>query len=318
MKINLAKKEYLRLNTVFGKEPEFSKWLADEGLEYIKQALGVDVISEGTEVKPNNKFAVDILLSVDPQYSKGEPDKIVIENQYDITDHQHFSKLITYAVTNEAKHAVWICEEVHPEHKKAIDFLNENTNDNINFYLFKAVVEKVGNSDPCFSLIPICEPNEEKKIVMSSTNKEMSDLMKSQLRFWSVFSSKVNESQLTCNGKKPRPQHWMTLSIGSSQCYISVCAISLQNKVRLELWIPDNKDLYDKFYELKDEVEQKIGRTLIWDRKDGSKASSISYEFLDGFNIYDEDKHDEYCDEIINELVEHFYKIETIVKKIKA
>ena len=29
-----------------------------------------------------------------------------------------------------------ICEDVHPEHKSSIDWLNENTNDNINFYVF--------------------------------------------------------------------------------------------------------------------------------------------------------------------------------------
>ncbi|MGM9970340.1 MAG: DUF4268 domain-containing protein [Anaeroplasma sp.] len=318
MKINLSKKEYLKLQTIFGKEPDFSRWLASDGLEYIKQSLGVEVISEGTEVKPNNKFSVDILLSVDPQYSKGEPDKIVIENQYGMTDHNHFSKLITYAVTNEAKYAVWICEEVHPEHKKAIDFLNENTNDNINFYLYKAVVERIGNSEPCFSLIPICEPNEEKKVVMSSSNKEMTDLMKFQLKFWGIFSAKIDAcSKLSFKGRKPLAQHWMNLPIGSSQCNISVCAISQSNKVRLDLWIPNNKILYDKFYEIKDEVENVVGRNLIWDRKEDSKASSISYEMLDGFDIYDENKYGDYCDEIINELVEHFYKIEAIVKKIK-
>lgn len=38
-------------------------------------------------------------------------------------------------------------EDVHPEHKSSIDWLNENTNDNINFYVFKAVIEKIGDSD---------------------------------------------------------------------------------------------------------------------------------------------------------------------------
>ena len=86
---SFVKKEYVKLSKEFGAEPQFSKWLATEGIEYLKQALGVELVSEGTEVKPNNEFSVDILMSVDPQYSSGKPAKVVIENQYGRTDHNH-------------------------------------------------------------------------------------------------------------------------------------------------------------------------------------------------------------------------------------
>lgn len=316
MKVKLAKKEYLRLSTIFGKETEFSDWLATEGLEHIKEALGIEVITKGTEVKPNNKFSVDILLSVDPQYTKGDPEKIVIENQYGVTDHKHFSKLITYAVTNEAKYAVWIAEDIHPEHKKAIEFLNENTNENINFYLFRAVVERIGNSEPCFILETICEPNEEKKITMSTTNKELSDLKKKQLKFWTHLSHKVDSFNMPFKGRKGLPQHWYNVPVGSSQCHISIVLLSQDNKVRLELWIPNNKELYDRLYGIKDDVESIVDKTLTWDRKEDSKASSISYEILPEFDIYDDSKYDQYCDEIIRELKNHFYKIEGILRRI--
>lgn len=317
MKIQFSQKHSVKLKSVFGNETEFSSWLANDGLEYIKEALGIEVITKGTEVRPNNKFSVDILLSVDPQYSKGEPEKIIIENQYGITDHNHFSKLITYSVINEAKYAIWICEEVHPEHKKAIDFLNENTNGNINFYLFKAMIEKIGESEKCFSLLPICEPNEEKKLVMSSGDAEMTKLKKAQLDFWSVLSIKISQSALGLKKRKALPQHWMNLPIGSSKCNIAVCAISQSNKVRVELWIPDNKELFDSLYEIKDKVEQAIGLSVVWDRKEDSKASSISYEFLQGFDIFNPELYDEYCEEIINILHKHFYNIGKIIKDLK-
>ncbi|MGL6197117.1 MAG: hypothetical protein ACRC2T_20090, partial [Thermoguttaceae bacterium] len=165
---NFVKKQMVSLKTHFGSEPEFSKWLAsDEGIEYLRDVLGVDLTTEGIEVKPNNKFSSDIVFSID-----GQDDKVVVENQYGRTDHSHFSKLITYAVTNKAKFAVWIAEEIHPEHKASVDWLNQNTNQNINLYVFKAVIEKIGGSGECFSLACVCEPDEEGKIKMTETSEK--------------------------------------------------------------------------------------------------------------------------------------------------
>ncbi len=311
--MEFAKKIYMPLKTQFGKELDFSSWLATDGIEYIKQALGIELISEGTEIRPHGQFSTDIVLSVDPQYTNGKPAKVVIENQFGRTDHNHFSKLITYAVTNEAKYAVWICEEVHPEHKTAIDWLNENTNDNINFYVFKAVIEKIGDSPECFSLIPISEPNDEKKICMSE-KRELSELHITQLRFWQNFSSFITSHNYPFKARKAQPQHWYDISVGSSQAHISICILSIDKKARIDFWISDNKDFYDKLYSQKEKIENVIGRELIWDRKDESKASSISYLIPDEIDIYNNDKYDDYARIILDEVSNHIFKIARFVK----
>lgn len=311
--MEFAKKSYVSLRTRFGKEQDFSQWLATDGIEYIKQALGIELITQGTEVKPNGQFSSDIVLSVDPQYTSGKPAKVIIENQYGKTDHNHFSKLITYAVTNEAKYAVWICEDVHPEHKSSIDWLNENTNDNINFYVFKAVIEKIGDSAECFSLIPVCEPNEEKKICMSE-KRELSELHITQLRFWQNFASYMGSHNYPYKPRKAQPQHWYDIPVGSSQAHISICALSTDKRVRIDLWIHDSKELFDKLYEQKDKIEEAIGRSLIWDRKDDAKASAVSYSLPDEIDIYDLEKYDQYAKIILDEIHNHFYKISKFVR----
>lgn len=309
---SFVKKEYIKLNKEFGSEPQFSKWLASEGIEHIKEALGVELISEGTEVKPNKEFSVDILMSVDPQYTSGKPAKVVIENQYGRTDHRHFSKLITYAVANEAKYAVWIAEDIHPEHEAAINWLNDNTSDNINFYVFKAVIEKIGDAKT-FSLIPVCEPKEELKINMSN-KKEMNDLDIAQLHFWENFRSTIDSGNYPFRSRKASARHWYNLSAGSSECRISICMLSLDKKCRIDLWISDNKELYDALYAKKEEIEKHIGRELIWDRKEDSKASSVSYELPDEIDIYVREKYDDYSKLILKEISEHFYKITDFIK----
>ena len=313
--MDFAKKTRIELSKQFGKEPQFSKWLASEGIEYIKEALGIELIPEGTEVKPNKKFSADIVLSVDPQYSNnGKPAKVVIENQYGRTDHEHFSKLITYAVTNEAKYAVWIAEEIHPEHKASVDWLNDNTNDNINFYVFKAIIEQIGNSEKSFSLIPICEPKEELKINMSE-KRELTDLKLVQLMFWKNFSQFIDAGDYQFKSRKAQPQHWYTLSVGKSGCNISICMLSLEKKCRFDLWISNNKELFDRMYREKEQIEKDVGRTLIWDRKDQDvKASSISYQLPQEIDIYNKEKYDEYASLMLKELEDHFYKIVSHIK----
>ena len=312
--MQFSKKTRAPLKKYFAKEPDFSKWLAsDEGIEHIKRALGVELITEGTEVRPHNQFSVDILMKVDPQYASGEPAKVVIENQYGRTDHEHFSKLITYAITNEAKYAVWIAEEIHPEHKAAIDWLNNNTNENINFYVFEAVVEQIGDSEPSFSLNSVCEPKEELKISMSE-RKEMNDLDIAQLHFWMNFSSGIDSGDYPFRSRKASAKHWYNISTGSSTCRISICMLSLEKQCRIDLWIPDNKKLYDNLFAKKDVIEEAVGRTLIWDRKEDSKASSISYLFNEQFDIYNSLEYDNYTNIILTEIKEHFYKITKFIK----
>lgn len=307
------KKEIVPLKEVFGVETQFSKWLSEDGIEYLKRALGIELISNGREVKPNNKFSTDILMSVNPQYIDGDQPKVVIENQYGRTDHEHFSKLITYAVANNAKYAVWIAEDIHPEHKNAINWLNDNTNENINIYVFKAVIEKIGSSQS-FLLLPVCEPKDEFKISMSKKSKS-SKLNTIQLKFWNCIKENIDSGQYLFNSTKAQPQHWYNIYIGSSKCHISICMISKTKRCRLELWIDNNKELYDSLFSKKEEIEHAVGRRMCWDKKEKTrngkptKASSISYEIDKEIDILNEIDYKKDVEIILNELQNHFIKI---------
>ena len=61
----------------------------------------------------------------------------VIENQLEGTNHDHLGKIVTYASGLNAKTMVWIVKDAKEEHRAAIEWLNNNTNSDINFFLIE-------------------------------------------------------------------------------------------------------------------------------------------------------------------------------------
>ena len=54
---------------------------------------------------------------------------VLIENQLERTDHTHLGQLLTYAAGLEAVTVVWIAERFTDEHRAALDWLNEITDE---------------------------------------------------------------------------------------------------------------------------------------------------------------------------------------------
>lgn len=110
---------------------DFTQWLAkDENLALLSEEIGVDINLIETEANVGS-FNVDILA----EDSNGR--KIVIENQLESTNHDHLGKIITYASGYNAEIIIWIVKDVRNEHKQAIDWLNEHTDEKINFFAIK-------------------------------------------------------------------------------------------------------------------------------------------------------------------------------------
>jgi hypothetical protein len=72
--------------------------------------------------------------------------------------------------------------------------------------------------------------------------------------------------------------------MGSSKYHLSVHLLDRTSQIRVLLWIPDNKDIYDKLFEHKDEIDSLIDFKLDWERKDDIKASSIN-SYISGFSF---------------------------------
>ena len=59
---------------------------------------------------------------------------MVIENQLEKTNHDHFGKTLTYAAVLGASTVVWVARTFTDEHRKAVEWLNEMTGQGLQFY----------------------------------------------------------------------------------------------------------------------------------------------------------------------------------------
>jgi hypothetical protein len=259
---------------------DFTQWLAkDENLALLSEEIGVDINLIETEANVGS-FNVDILA----EDSNGR--KIVIENQLESTNHDHLGKIITYASGYNAEIIIWIVKDVRNEHKQAIDWLNEHTDEKINFFAIKLELWQIDGSPYAPKFQIISKPNEWAKI-MKAPISSLTERKLKLLDFWTALNEYLNNKNSEINPQKPSSDHWNNISVGTSKAHISLTALAKEKKIGCEFYIPDNKELYFYLVEHKEEIEQIFGQELYWQELKGKKASRISIS-RDNFNLYED------------------------------
>ena len=274
---------------------DFSEWLSKkENIENLNEILGLTLVDISKETYVGS-YRCDL-------FAKDETTgiKVIIENQLEMSNHDHLGKIITYASGLDAKVVVWIVKEAREEHRSAIEWLNNNTNSNINFFLIEIHAYKIGNSDnaPMFQVIE--QPNDFIKNNKSiNSNDTMNKSQSQRLEFWNQFNNVLVERGKPFNVRKATTDHWYNVAIGTSDAHIDITLVNKDSVIGVELYITDNKEFFDKLYQRKDEIENDLGFKLDWRRLTNSKASRI-VTFIKGLNF---DDHSNY-NELINKTID--------------
>lgn len=278
----LGKFKKVSIKEIWPKEAaDFTPWLADN-LNLLSDEIGIDFDTEdelrqiNTEVRVGG-FSADIVAK------DTQGNKVVIENQYGMTNHDHLGKMLTYAAGVEAKTIVWITENVRDEHKKAIEFLNNNSTENINFFLVQIEAWKINDSLPAPRFNVVESPNEWSKIIKAtSEGKDSSGLGEEKIRFWQKVRDYAVERYPEINWRKPLSEHWYSLGVGSSVSHIDMVVNSKTKKVGViySFWPHGfDKGDYDFFAQNKDRIEGDLGMKLKWERKERNQYSRAYVEF---------------------------------------
>lgn len=273
MKKNLSKLSKIELREVWGHEAtDFTSWLSQpENLDLLSEEIGVDIKLVQTEANVG-RFNVDILAE---EESSGR--KIVIENQLEDTNHDHLGKIITYASGYDAEIIIWIVRDIREEHQKAVEWLNEHTDERISFFLIKLELWQIESSNPAPKFEVIVSPNEwAKAIKTSSTSGELTDTKLQQLDFWTKFKAFVRTKDTKIRLQTPRPQHWYNVAMGIADAHVALTINSRENLLGCEIYINRNKDLFKFLREQKEEIEKEVGEKVEW--VDAPVASRVKIE----------------------------------------
>ena len=105
---------------------DFSAWVKDN-IVVVNEQVGLTIDPETLDPESvTGAFSAD-LVGTATDDADGNQVKVVIENQLERTDHDHLGKVLTYVAHHEADVAIWIAAEARPEHVRAIQWLNENS-----------------------------------------------------------------------------------------------------------------------------------------------------------------------------------------------
>ena len=102
--------------------------------------------------------------------------------------------------------------------------------------------------------------------------------MQARYDYWVAFNDYAFQNHAFAkqfNKRKASTDHWITFSVGSSACYISMSQIRKYNHVLVEWYISDDKELFRKFYSNKTAIESEMGIQLEWNELPEKKASRI-------------------------------------------
>jgi hypothetical protein len=259
----------------------FTPWLANEkNLQLLSETIGIDLELDSQE-RSVGPFRADILCK-----DAATDHWVLIENQLERTDHTHLGQLLTYAAGLQAVTIVWVAERFTDEHRAALDWLNEATSDEFNFFGLEIELWQIGDSEIAPKFNVISHPNEWSRRIRDSVKGvgEPSEHKQLQRRFWTGFRDYLDAHGGPVRPTQPMLQHWMNHALGRSGTRLSSC-LSLSNsrtggaspEIRAEVGL-HGRDARPHFAELetqREEIERSLGFPLVWHAPEGKKQCRI-------------------------------------------
>ena len=253
----------------------FTPWLLDN-VDVLSDLLGMDLILERAE-HPVGGFSLDLLGR---DQSTGQV--VIVENQLEMSDHTHLGQILTYAAGTNPTTIVWIATGFRSEHRAAIDWLNERTDENTRFFGVEIQVVRIGGSLPAPAFKLIAQPNDWGKQVKASTlPSEGSEIRRHYWGFWEQFLARIQSDHPTwTRARSSTTGAWYDVSLGAGAVLTSTFT-----RRGLSAWIyfgaPDdavNLRRFSTLHQARDLFESALGEPAVWDQMDGRKAARIGIE----------------------------------------
>ena len=257
----------------------FTPWLAEpSNIKLLGDELDIELEVEAIEhsVGP---FRADILARATDETDH----RVIIENQFGRTDHGHLGQILTYlAGIDGAKTIVWIAEKIQPDHRAAIDWLNNNTTEDFSFFAIEIELWRIGQSAPAPRFNVIASPNDWTKSTRSATRQvtetALAERHHIRIAYWASFAEFLKSNHSTFKIRRSNKDHWFEFPIGRAGFAISATISTDKKRIGVELYNHNdpNKIAFRALLKNKEQIDSEFGEVLDWQELPGKKATRIA------------------------------------------
>jgi hypothetical protein len=263
---------------------DFTPWLAQEkNLRLLGDTIELELELEAQE-KDVGPFRADILCK---DTASGQ--RVLIENQLERTDHTHLGQLMTYAAGLEAVTIVWIAHSFTDEHRAALDWLNERTDEKVNLFGLEVELWRIGDSPPAPKFNVVCKPNDWSRTIKGPTQGAVSALKLLQQQYWAAFRKHMEEKGSGVRCQAPLAQNWTNHALGRTGIYL-VSVVSTWDKdgqpeIRTEVVFngPNAKQEFTAVEAQRGVIEKALSFELTWynptDVKQSKAYARAAFDF---------------------------------------
>jgi len=269
--------EQIDLRDIWASEAQdFTPWLAQEhNLGILSSVLGIDLEFEAQEESVGS-FRADILCK-----NRDDNTWVLVENQLARTDHSHLGQLLTYAAGLQAVTIVWIAATFTDEHRAALDWLNEITDDTFQFFGLEIKLWRIGDSPAAPYFNVVSKPNDWRRSVSKAAkriaNDALTETKEAQLNYWVSFKEYLSSQSKILRPQKPVPRHWSNFSLGRAGFKMAALLNSRDNRISVEFAVrnENTKAYFDLLLEQRDEIESELGFVMEWMELPNKKTSRV-------------------------------------------
>lgn len=259
-------------------DKDFTPWLADEdSLVLLGDTIGIEL--ELVEIEKDvGAFRADIVCK-----DTADDSFVLIENQLERTDHTHLGQILTYAAGLDAVTIVWVAKRFREEHRAALDWLNENTNDKLQFFGLEIELWRIGDSLPAPKFNLTCKPNDWVKgaIRRIFVGPGITPTKTLQQEFWQFFNDYCDGKGFKFKPTKGHPQHWMNMAIGKTGLNLTAIASRWNSsessydswEIRAEFGVQDAEEHFGPFERDRQAIEEELGFELTWHNPEDKKMA---------------------------------------------
>ena len=277
----LGRLERVKLREAWSTEAQdFTPWLArEENLAILGETLEVELQPEAQE-KNVGPFRADILC----RNADDGGTWVLIENQLERTDHLHLGQLLTYAAGLNAVTICWIAASFTDEHRAALDWLNEITDERFHFFGLEVELWRIGNSDPAPKFNLVSKPNDWRRSVIEIVDPDrMSPLRRQQYAFWTQLMKRLETDGSPVRSKKPQTSGWMQFGVGRADFWLEATLNAQQGWISVDLFMrgADAATHFESLREQQESIEEELGEPLDWRELPNRKSSSLRLSLKD-------------------------------------